>query len=72
MLGIPGLESGHPRQNLLKTGLESFKHLTRQFLGTEAQEFRLLVRKEVYPYEYMDSSAVGCKYYVCHFLYERH
>ena len=23
-------------KNLLKTGLESFKHLSRQFLGTEA------------------------------------
>ena len=32
-------------KNLLKTGLESFKHLTRHFLGVEAREFRLLVRK---------------------------
>ena len=42
-------------KNLLKTGLESFKHLSRKFLGSEAQEFRLLVRKGVYKYEYRDS-----------------
>ena len=26
-------------KNLLKTGLDSFKHLSRKFPGTEAQEF---------------------------------
>ena len=30
-------------KNLLKTGLESFKHLSRRFLEVEAGEFRLLV-----------------------------
>ena len=37
-------------KNLLKRGLESFKNLSRKFIGTEAREFRLHVRKGVYPY----------------------
>ena len=36
-------------KNLLKTGLESFKHLSRKLIGTEAQEFRLIVRKGCTP-----------------------
>ena len=42
-------------KNLVKTGLESFKQLQRKFIMLEAQEFRLLLRNGVYPYEYMDS-----------------
>ena len=42
-------------KNPLKTGLESFKQLSRKFIGTEAREFHMLGRKFVYPYEYMDS-----------------
>ena len=34
-------------KNLLKTGLESFKHLQQRFLMLEAREFRLLVGKGV-------------------------
>ena len=42
-------------KNLEKTGLESFVQLRKKFHGFEAQDMRLLVRKGVYPYEYMDS-----------------
>ena len=41
-------------KNLLKMGLESFNHHSRMFIGVEAWEFRLLVRKGVYLYEYLD------------------
>ena len=41
-------------KNHVKTGLESFKHLSRKFIATEAREFRRLLRKWVYPYDYMD------------------
>ena len=42
-------------KNLEKTGLESFVQLRKKFHGFEAEDMRLLVRKGVYPYEYMDS-----------------
>ena len=42
-------------KNLQKTGLESFIRLPKKFHGFEAEDMRLLVRKGVYPYEYMDS-----------------
>ena len=42
-------------KNQKKTGLESFVQLRKKFHGFEAQDMRLLVRKGVDPYEYMDS-----------------
>ena len=40
--------------NLEKTGLESFVHLRKKVNGFETQDMRLLVRKGVYSYQYMD------------------
>ena len=53
-LEVVGSSLASLAKNLLKTGLESFNHLSKKYLGLEAREFRLLVRKWVYPYEYMD------------------
>ena len=50
-----GSSLGTLAKNIAKTGLESFVQLRKKFHGFEAQDMRLLVRKGVYPYEYMDS-----------------
>ena len=41
--------------NLLKAGFEKFVHLKKEWANTPDDQLRLLVRKGVYPYEYMDS-----------------
>ena len=41
--------------NLLKVGFDKFVHLKEQFVDTPEESLKLLVRKGVYPYEYMDS-----------------
>ena len=41
--------------NLLKAGFEKFAHLKKEWAKTPDDQLRLLVRKGVYAYEYMDS-----------------
>ena len=41
--------------NLLKAGFEKFVHLKKEWANTPDDQLRLLVRKGLYPYEYMDS-----------------
>ena len=41
--------------NLAKCGLNKFEHLKQQFPDVSDENFKLIVRKGVYPYEYMDS-----------------
>ena len=41
--------------NLLKAGFAKFAHLKKEWANTPDDQLRLLVRKDVYPYEYMDS-----------------
>ena len=43
-------------KNHFKTGLESFKHLSRMFIGVDAGEFFLLNCKGVKPSQLMDCS----------------
>ena len=43
--------------NMSKGGIEKFKHLKLQFPNTRDDLLKLLIRKGVYPYEYMDSMA---------------
>ena len=42
-------------QNLLKGGMDKFRHLKAQNPTISDEKLQLLVRKGVYPYEYMDS-----------------
>ena len=42
-------------KKLLKTGLDRFKQLFKKIYTHEVQKCRLVVRKGVYSYEYMDS-----------------
>ena len=44
-------------ENLLKAGFENFKWLRKQWPNVPEEHLRLLLRKGVYPYEYMDSMA---------------
>ena len=41
--------------NLLKAGFEKFMHLKKEWANTPDDQLSLLVRKGVFPYEYMDS-----------------
>jgi len=44
-------------ENLLKAGIEHFRLLRTEFATASDEQFGLLLRKGVYPYEYMDSMA---------------
>ena len=42
-------------KNLKASGMEKFKTLRAEFPNTSSEQLSLLLRKQVYPYEYMDS-----------------
>ena len=42
-------------KNLLASGREKFRHLLKEFDGTPAEKVDLVLRKGVFPYDYMDS-----------------
>ena len=37
------------------SGMDKFKHLRAEFAGARSDQLDLLLRKQVYPYDYMDS-----------------
>ena len=41
-------------KNLLACGREKFQHLLKEFAGTAPEKLELILRKGVYPYDYMD------------------
>jgi hypothetical protein len=43
--------------NLLKSGRDGFKHLLHEFAGHSDADVDLLLRKGIYPYDYVDSEA---------------
>ena len=43
--------------NLLKAGLENFKNFKKHYPDMPEDKLRLILRKGIYPYEYMDSMA---------------